>query len=1364
MPTPSSEQTRVPWPAGLIALLTFLLALLVLVLLLRPGPRPEPLLERVGPDEVRSFEESIRSELGVVDVRPADRLRVRGAEIVWLDDAGDPWLRAPRASFFVQLEGALAGVVVVEDGVIESPVVRLVERAPGLWNIDPVLAQFDDPARPEPETEIRLRRFRVPNGDLSLVYADETYRARNVQVALASAVLTGPGVPEPRFHFASIGADLTLPDTPLGPVTRAVAMDDARLRLPDGAVVFDVARLSFGTSVATDLSGRWDPALGGLGLDARAVVERLALVDIPWLRAEAPEDAVASGTVRIEPRPGDRSALAITGLVLRSETSAAAGSIRLVIGPERQLAIEFIDLELDPLALSLVEAFTGPLPYVGELRGTVRGTAGDITFDLTAELATAPGADRFVVQLTGEAALVDMELQLRRLVADLRAVPFAALEPLAPGLPFRGPITGVIRIDGPPMAVPIALDTRLEVGGGVITLAGTLDLRGPVAVYDLTGSIVGVELQQVLQPVAPPAEVHATFALAGRGLTLADAVASLRVDGQFTGWQTTAGDTIAIRARVDRGLLVAEQAQVSLGPIDLAAAGEWRFAHGEGGAIRYSLAIEALAPLAPYLPRPQDAPMIARGALEARGTLAGTLEDPVLAGVVRTVDFRFAEWAATRFEAEYDVRLGPDIPYAVVRASGRDLETPIGDFRTAALDLELTLPDFDVALVAERAIDRGVIEVQAHGRIGDVTREVVLRAIELDLERRRWRLPDPVRIEWAAGDVVFIPDLRLVEVDGEGMVRVAGIVAPLDLTDLRVEVAALPVGDLAALTGQQLGLEGRLWLDGTVRGPAAAPEVDLEARLVDGAVRGVAVEELRGRLAYQDGTLTFLGDGLLDDLARLDVEATLPMILILGLPPTLELVPDEPIFARILSEGFDLAALEPGIPDVRELEGLLDLDILVGGTALAPDLSGTAAIREGVLTLRLLDQRYVDIEGEAYLEDDVIRIDRLTARSDGPATLSGTVRLEDLANPVLDLTADLERFRAQRVSGRRDAALWGRVRIQGTPLAPVLSGNLLADDGTLDVTQLQPAPTLSEDIIGIAERFDPLGPADLDLLEPEPTRLRITRLDLVAGSALWFQAAEFRAQVQGTLTVRKPAEDVMITGSLTGDRGVFNLRIGPVTRRFDIVSLSIQFFGTPGPDPAIDVTASRIIPGPNRTDFELHVRLTGTVSTPAVAFATADQTSIPESEALNFLVFGRAAATLADFPGAGLGSPQTVYDALAFYGAFDWISAALAEQFGAGIDFFQLQVRTGTADPAPEVVILLGHEIVDDIFARVALPTVDFESRWSAAAEWRIDRQWMLEVGYEPPDLIIGVPGRRLPMTLERDQQLFFSIRRRWTY
>lgn len=1364
-----AEPTRGGWPPGAAGGAAFLVGVVVLLLILRFVVGSVP-LERDAMDNVLEFEAAVASELGEVVVRPATRLRVRMADIVWLDGADEVWVRSPGATFSLTVDALLGGPVVVEDAVVEAPQLRLVQYGPGQWNYERPLAPIfapDPPDQAEPVTGFRIRNLLARDGQIAVVMEEATYRVTDLRMVLATAVLSGPGVREPTFHVSRADGAMILPDTADGTFTRPVAMEDGRFRLRGGTLAFDIARMDFGASSLVALVGVWDQALGGLELDARATVERLELADIPWLQVEAPEEAVASGDVAIHSLPGERSAVVLTGMAIRSETSAATGSLHITFGPPGQVALESVDLVLDPLGLSLVEAFTGPLPYVGTLHGTVQGTADDIALDLQARLATSPATATFNVDVTGRLAITDPGVEVRRVTAELRAVPLTALEPLAPGLPLRGLVNGTVELTGTPGQVPIGLDVRLETGSGVVTVAGTVDLRASVPEYDVTGRIVGLELQQVLEPAIPPVQLNTTFALAGRGTSLPEITAAVRMDGRFTGWQDQPGDTVAIRVQLDRGLIMAEDVRIAVGPVDLAASGNWRVANGEGGAIRYVVGVDTFDPLAPYLPPgPAGLPFFTRGSLAAQGTLAGTLDSPALAGTLSVVDFRYGEWAAAQADAEYDVRLGPGLPVGTATATGRDLRTPGVDFDTAELVADFTRPNFAARFRGDRVGDAGLIEFEADGRIDDELgeREVVFRTLELDLEQQRWRLPAPARIDWTTGDVVHVQDLRLEQVDDGGIIRLDGIISPFDLTDLRVEIAALPIGDLVALARADLDIAGNLWLRGTLRGPADLPTLDLDLRLLEGRIAGVSIQELRGEIGYTGRTLTVLGEGLFEETARFEVDGGLPVDLVLGLPPTFELVDDGPIRGRFRTHEFPLSALETAIPTVRDIEGRLTANLSLEGTPVDPTLSGSASMTGGAMTVPLLNQRYERIEGEATLAGQIIQVERLLAWRDGYAALSGNIRVEDLVNPVLDLTLELQGFRPQGVSGRRDAAFTGQIQLAGTPGAPVLSGRLLVDDGTLDIGQFQPAPRFSDDLIGIAERFDPLAPMDFDLLEPTEAPFRISRLDLTAGGDLWFQAEEFRAQLSGDLTVQRPEQEVFILGTLSGQRGTFNLRIGPATRRFDIVDANIQFFGTGELDPALDITAARIIPGPNRTDFELRVRVTGTLTGPAVAFATEDGTSIPEAEALNFLVFGRATATLADFPGAGIGTAQSLYDALAFYGISDRLSEALAEQFGAGIDYFQVQVRSGGADFGPELYFLLGHEIVPGVFALVTVPTAEFTARWSLTGEWRIDRQWMLEAGYEPPDLLIGIPGRRLPFAVERDQQLFISIRRRWAY
>jgi hypothetical protein len=110
--------------------------------------------------------------------------------------------------------------------------------------------------------------------------------------------------------------------------------------------------------------------------------------------------------------------------------------------------------------------------------------------------------------------------------------------------------------------------------------------------------------------------------------------------------------------------------------------------------------------------------------------------------------------------------------------------------------------------------------------------------------------------------------------------------------------------------------------------------------------------------------------------------------------------------------------------------------------------------------------------------------------------------------------------------------------------------------------------------------------------------LRIRDLRVVVGDGTWFMADEARAQLSGELSStrwdghahRRHAE---------GTRGQYTLIAGPIVRRFDIVSAQVRFLGAPTPNPAIDITARRIVFDPGGRELAVDVRITGTWRRPA---------------------------------------------------------------------------------------------------------------------------------------------------------------------
>lgn len=1343
-----------------IAAAVLVAAVAGLYLLLRDGGDGRT---RLGDYDPASVEAAVDAALDDPSPRPVRTVRLVARRIEWRDGAGAPFLESPRVTASITLRGGPDGGVVISNGVIQRPRLRLVQTGEEEWNYDrplaPLLAEDRGEGGGDGATPIYLRDMVVDSGYVLLDLLEARYALRSLDVRLASGQLAGPGLEAPVFNVARAEASLVLPDTTGEPIEREVMVADARIRVLDGAVAFEVDRGRFGTSRLASAEGVWDPALGGLGVDVRMDVTEGRLADLPWLPGEVPEGTSGSFELRLEPRDGDRTAVSLTSLDLSAPGSSATGSFRAVIGGA-QPVLESVDMRVDPLSLDLVEAFTGPLPYGGTVRGTVQGTGGDIRFDLQGQLTTAGYAEPFRADLAGRVALTDDGVALRNAAVSLDRVPAGALSAVAPGLPFRGPITGTIQLDGPPTAGPLDLDLRLEAGGGIVTLNGMADLSGAVPRYDLSGRLVGVNLQRVLEPAAPPAELHAEFELEGRGTDPATADASLTAHGTFTGWETEAGDTLAVRARVAGGTVDVDALTVELGPAQLSAAGRWNYMDG-GGDLRYDLAVSRLEPLGPYLPAdPGGQRRFARGSIELEGTASGTLEAPRLEGEVAAREFRWGEWAAERLSGEYALDLAGALPRVETDLEADELRTPAGDFDAVDLVVDFGRPDFQVAVRADQEGGGGIVELEADGRIDEQgRREIFLRRVEVDLEEQRWRLTSPAEIAWTAGETVRIQDLALVQTEGDGRIRVEGTVAPMDELALDLEVVRLPVGDILDLLGQDLQLAGDLTVDGRFTGPADAPDVDVEVTLVDGTFRDVPVSSVQTSIRYQENRLYLEGEGLLGDSARVDLDGSIPARIQLEGTPLFALIDDAPIDVNFVTRTFPLSTLDPGLVVMEAMEGRVQADLHIAGTPASPSLSGSAGIAEGAVTIPMLDRRFQGIRGTLQLDGREAVVQELVIESDGTATVSGSLTFTELTNPALDLTAELERFRIQGVEDETGAGVWGTVALEGSLGEPVLTGDVRANDGAFSMAPFQ-QPELSERLVetGPRELLNPGVDLDLEAGTAE-AGLRIRNLQVEAGDDLWFVTEEARARLGGTLTVNTAGESVAIQGTLQGEGGTFELAVGPITRQFRILSSEIRFFGSPEPNPRLDILASRLVRVQEGGDVDVQVRVSGTLENPSLSLATAAGADIPESELLSFILFGRPTSDLGQVAGAESGFLD---QGLAYTGLGDVVGSRIRQEIGF-LDYLRLDYLPS----AGAFYATAGVQFADDFFLDADIPLSNEQDVSPAVGlEYRFDDVGTVRLAWEPVQRLDRLVGRRTLSLLNAaiKRQALLAWRKRWTY
>lgn len=1320
---------------------------------------------------LEDFEDDVRALLARdrLPTRPLPGpLRFTAREIHWQDPAGRPFLTAPVLSGLLAPDPLLQGRVVAGDMVLESPRLLLVQvREGGPFNYEGIFAGGEEPAPfpPPPGALAILRDSRVRAGRVEIRGPEATYVMTDLDARLTRIELPARDPAAADLRIAGLTARV---DAPGWEGLLPVALADARVRVADDRFPFRIGRLEIPGATFEDAIGDWRPAAGGFGLTVRDVRSRIRFAEARDHFPALPESGTATFDLDMDPLPGDRTRLRLQGLRLVADATDIRGDVTFVYQADRLPRLEDADLSIEPLDLAFVQPYVDPLPFGGTLRGRVVGPAGALRYDVTARLTAPEWPEPVEATLAGTASLGPEGPLLRSLEAEFVDVPLALVRTMIPALPVDGRISGRVSVEGSPEDVPLRVDLRVESAGGVALLEGSVDLRQDRVAYDLSGRLAAFPIDAVLRPEVPPVTFTGSFFARGRGSTPEDAEASFRIEGGFSGWETQPGDSLLFAGRLDRGILVIDAFSAAVGPVHASASGELRVISPERGTLSYVLDVRDLAPIAPFVPF-----LIVgqtEGSVRLEGQLAGTLAEPRPSGTVQASGFRVGEWAVGGMGGRYRAVFGPEIPEIDVIMQAEAISTAdAGTFSEAELRLQVNPPAFQGTLLAQGE-DGARIELETRGRIVPGEGEATVERLVMDLRDQRWALARPADVRWGGIEGAVVDSLLVRHETGPGWILVDGRV-PVDApADLHVQAVALPIGDLVALAGMHRELTGGLWADLRLGGTRSAPRVEGSVTLLGGELRDIPYGRLEGEVRYEAGALQV--DGLLA-LAAAEGEATARVTLPLDftLAPFAFGFRDEgAISGQVLARDLSLRPLAGLTAQLQETAGRITGDVRFGGTWGDPLLEGSLSLREGSARVPMLNRTFEEAAGSIVFDRRAIVIHEIRARSDGTAVATGRIELPAGQSPALAVDVQLDRFRPIAFQRMRPVATWGVVRVRGTTSLPVLRGRIRVEDGSLSLPAAG-APRVLE------ERFldDPGGPLGVEAfpgLEPAPAAATFFLDDVAVefGNDVWFVAEDTRAQLSGDLVVTGGGEQLQVVGDLAGTQGSFTLRAGPVIRRFTIVNARIRFFGNPVPNPAIDITASRVVPLPDGGRLDVQVRVSGTLDRPTLSLATAEGQTVPEGQLLSFLLFGQPGIALAGLSGEGL-VEGAFLGGLGDFAAME-LEQAFVREMGVPLDIFQIRIGAGGPLGLGAPTVLMGKELTDDLLLTVdaGLGTLLGGEQaaggiWAIILEWRIDQEWSLDVGIEP------VNRARLlrqigPLTslIRPRQEFIVELRRRWTY
>lgn len=1337
--------------AGIVAS-SALLALTVFLLVLDTGGGAPGEVGTGG--AVGEIETRVASELDAsVDDEPLrGGIRVTAGDVVWNQPNGRRWLAARRVSGVLDGGALQGGAMVLRDVRLEQPRLDL-ERAPsGAWNFQRALERGGGArAGGGSGNAVTLRDVAIVGGHVDVTLPQGHYVLASLDARLPEARLAGPDAPFARI--ATLDGRLSLE----GNEPRALSLRDARIRPTGDGVTFTADRLAVANSVVTGVEGRYSSRWPGLGIRARGHAPHVDFADLHGLVPAFPERGVATLDFSTDPTPSGL-AVRLTSIDMTSSASHVTGALTVVVGGA-QPRLGAVDLRLDPLDLAFLEDLLDrPLPYSGTVSGSLTGSGDLLSFDLSGALGMEGLEEPIDARVQGRLTLAGLTPTIRGMTVDFNRTPLAALRGLVPGLPFSGYVTGRVSFDGEPGSGPLRVNATLALADGTVSVEGTVDPRG-VPSYDLTGRIEDINLREFLEPDVPPVTLDARFTLSGAGTNPRTADARFRVDGRFSGWQSGPADILAVQGSLGGGTLSLDRFALQLATLTAGANGRWRLTAPSGGSIEYTIDVRSLTPFAPYLPG--DAPE-GTGTFASSGTVTGTLDDPHVAGTVKAGELRYAGWAATALDGKFDVAMTDSLPQVNFDLTSDGLVTPIiGAYESVTAHLDMTPPQFSMSFEGDR-VGGGVVQVLGEGRMPRTrAADLVLNRVVVDLGKERWALAAPAAIDYDQG-AVSVDSLVVHRADGSGRFALSGQLLPLGEANVAFDLESLPLAEVERLVSRQPTFGGRLSAVGMFDARGETPTFQLDFSVDSASAPGVRFARLGGNASYDGARIDIDATGdIAEPGGSFTVDAQVPLTMVLKDSVAVSLPDAGALAGTVRFEQLPIAAVERLTNAVRDTRGTISGDLRLAGTIADPSLNGSIQVADGELVVESLHQRFRDIHGTVQLAGARATFEDLQVRSGGLATVTGDVVFEQLNNPVAHLVVHLDGFRPMGVDNEKDAAATGSVNVDGPIRTPVITGHVALDDGYVEVPGGGTADPLAGQVSEIA--MDPIEVEDLPGAKPPAFgNYTIQNLQVDAGDDLWFKTEQARAQLSGELTVFHSGSETRIFGALKGERGVFTLRAGAIVRRFEIRDATIRFFGTPDLNPALEVTATRVVGGNAGEPVELVVHVGGTVQHPTVALSSGDGTPIPESELLSFLLFGQS-----NF-GAGtvLGGGNQGLAALASGLGFSDILSSGLEQQGLPIDY--IQIRSGTTGDASQLSIAVGTEIVNDVFLTLDTPlnAQSGSGGITVSLEWRIDDQWSLELAHEPthPQRAFGGLGFGSIIRNGVTEQWTAEVRRRWTY
>ncbi|MFL5402890.1 MAG: translocation/assembly module TamB domain-containing protein [Gemmatimonadales bacterium] len=582
-----------------------------------------------------------------------------------------------------------------------------------------------------------------------------------------------------------------------------------------------------------------------------------------------------------------------------------------------------------------------------------------------------------------------------------------------------------------------------------------------------------------------------------------------------------------------------------------------------------------------------------------------------------------------------------------------------------------------------------------------------------------------------------VSPMTLMADDGSAVIQMGGRVPGTSAGSLAVRVLGLDIHDVYGLLQRDTtGIAGEVGLDLRIGGTAEAPVFRGTTTLNSARFGEFLAPFLEGVVDYADRKLE--ANLLLWKTGEnvLQVETRLPLDL--GLRGVKQRRVDGPLLVHARGDSVDLGIVEALTPAINRVRGTLTADVNITGTWDAPRFTGGAEIRGGAMSLPGLGVRYDGLRGRARFQGDSLVLDNVSLRSGGNLDVTGSVRLEELSRPVLDLGFRAQDFRAIDVKSFLTLSATGGLRLQGPLFHATLAGDLTANSGVLYFADLVSKriidledPTIADLVDTTLLRRENLGAKFQNRFLDS---LTIQNLRVTLGSDDWLRSAEANIQLGGEVLLSKAGKIYTPSGTLDALRGTYTLKIGPVTRDFTVERGSVRYFGDL--NAALDIQARHTVRAVRGEEIPVIAKITGTLYAPKVTLESTFNPPISETDLVSYLVTGYPANEA-----ARLGQSNALETGLAYFSSAlsSELERALIQDLGIPLDLIEIRpgVATGSRNTALTQLAAgwqLGRKTFVTLNAGFCPENLSqfTYTNLGASLEFRFSREWSLLTSIEP--------------------------------